>query len=105
MKSITRKFLVKQLPDLTGKEHWIQSRFYLYRNNGIVIRIQSKGDMFEFERKFNKTPLIRESEKIAITKEEFEAISMLVRDVVVRDNYLISVAPHVVLRRYYGKFE
>lgn len=105
MKSITRKFLVKQVPDLTGKEHWVQSRFYLYRKNGIVIRIQSKGDIFELERKVNKTALIREGKKIAITKEEFEAISRLVRDVVVRDNYLISVAPHVVLRRYHERFE
>lgn len=105
MQTITRKFLVKQLPDLTGKKHFTQSRFYLYRKNGIVIRIQSSDDIFELERKVSKTALIRENEKIAITKEEFEAIRKMVIDNVTRDSYFISESPQIVLRIYHGKFE
>lgn len=97
--------MVKQLPDLTGKEHSVQSRFYLYRKNGIVIRVQSSGNIFELERKVSKTALIRENEKIAITKDEFEAIDKTVTENIIRDSYLISEAPNIVLRMYHGKFE
>lgn len=105
MQIITRKFLVKKIPDLTRKEHWVQNRFYLYRKNGIVIRVQSKGDVFELERKASKTALIRESEKIIITKEEFEAISKITSDHVTRDSYMIGEAPYITLRIYHGRFE
>lgn len=105
MQTITRKFLVKQLPDLIGKEHWNQSRFYLYRKNGIVIRFQSSGDTFELERKVSKTDLVRESEKISITKEEFEAISKITTDHVIRDSYVMNETPRIVLRIYHGQFE
>lgn len=105
MQIITRKFLVKQVPDLTGKEHWVQNRFYLYRKNGIVIRVQSKGDLFELERKVSKTALIRESGKIIITKEEFEAISKTTSDHVTRDSYVIGEVPYITLRIYHGRFE
>ncbi len=105
MKTITRKFLVKQIPDLTGRKHWIQHRFYLYRKNGVVIRVQSKNDEYELERKASESDLVRKSEKITITKEEFDAISTLVTDTIVRDSYLISETPHVVLRMYHGRFE
>ncbi|MEK7578088.1 MAG: hypothetical protein AAB492_05805 [Patescibacteria group bacterium] len=105
MQTIARKFLVKQIPDLTGKEHWAQSRFYLYRKNGIVIRTQSNGDNFDLERKVSKTALIRESEKIAITKDEFEEISKVIAANIIRDSYIISEIPYIVLRMYHGKFE
>lgn len=105
MQTITRKFLVKQLPDLTGKEHWSQKRFYLYRKNGIVVRIQSVGEVFELERKVSKTDLIRESEKISITKEEFEGISRTTADYVVRDNYTMSETPRIALRVYREQYE
>ncbi|HCS78212.1 TPA: hypothetical protein DIV55_00545 [Patescibacteria group bacterium] len=105
MQTITRKFLVKQVPNLTGKKRWVQNRFYLYRKNGVVIRVQSSGDIFELERKVNKTTLIRESEKITITKDEFEALSKTSSDSINRDNYLISETPHVALRIYHMRFE
>ena len=105
MKTITRKFLVKQIPDLTDRDHWILNRFYLYRKNGIIIRVQSNGDMFEIERKSDKTDLIRESEKIVITKEEFETIGKKSSDHIVRDSYLIDNDPHIVIHVYHGRFE
>ncbi|MDO8451466.1 MAG: hypothetical protein Q7S76_01220 [bacterium] len=105
MQSVTRKFLVNQTPDLTGKKHWAQRRFYIFRKNGVVVRIQSKGNEFELERKIRKTDLIRESEKIAITKEEFESVSKIAVDYVIRDSYLMSQTPHVSLRIYHGQFE
>lgn len=105
MQTITRKFLVKQFPDLTGKKYWGQNRFYLYRKNRIIIRIQSIGEAFELERKVSKTDLVRESEKISITKEEFEAISKITMDHVIRDSYVVSETPRLILRIYHGRFE
>lgn len=105
MRSITRVFLVNKIPDLEGIECVSQKRFYLYRHNGVVIRVQTKGDMFELERKVDKSAYIRESEKISITQEEFRALSKLASDSVMRDNYLITKMPHVVLRIYHGSFE
>lgn len=105
MQTITRKFLVKQLPDLIGKKQSVQNRFYLYRKNGIIIRVQSNGDNFGLERKVSETALIRESEKIAITKDEFNEISKAITDNIIRDSYIISEIPYIVLRMYHGKFE
>lgn len=105
MQTITRKFLVKQLPDLARKKHWAQNRSYLYRKNGIVIRLQSNGEAFELERKVSKTDLLRESEKMPITKEEFEVIGKLAPDHVMRDNYVMSETPRMILRVYHGQFE
>lgn len=105
MQTIMRKYLVKQLPDLTEKKHWGQNRFYLYKKNGIVIRVQTDGEKFELERKESKTDVVRESKKITITKEEFEAISKITTDHVIRDNYVVSEMPRIILRIYHGQFE
>ncbi|MBI5613926.1 hypothetical protein HY947_03290 [Candidatus Gottesmanbacteria bacterium] len=105
MQTITRKFLVKHIPDLTGNKHWIQNRFYLYRKNGIVIRVQSNGKEFELERKVTETDLIRESKKIMISKEEYEAIGKNATEHVTRDNYMMSETPRTILRIYHGQFE
>ena len=105
MQTITRKFLVKQTLDLTGKKQWSQTRYYLYRKNGIVIRIQTDGEKFELERKESKTDVMRESEKISITKEEFESIGKIAIDYVFRDSYFMSETPRIILRIYHGQFE
>lgn len=105
MQSITRKFIVTTPPDLNGKECLSQNRFYLYRKNGIVIRVQSKGDKFELERKIDKSNIVRESEKIAITKDEFMILHKNVVDEVIRESYLINENPNTTLMVYHGKFE
>jgi len=105
MRSITRIFLANKIPDLQGARCVSQSRFYLYRKNGVVIRVQTKGDTFELERKVNKSAYIREGEKISITRDEFDVFSKSASDHVIRDNYLISKTPLVVLRIYHGRFE
>lgn len=63
MQTITRKFIVKKIPNLNRKKCFIQERFYLYRKNGVVIRVQSSDNIFELERKVDVSELIRESEK------------------------------------------
>lgn len=105
MQSITRRFLVNKIPNLKGIECVPQNRFCLYRKNGIVIRVQTSGNVFELERKVDTSTYVREGEKISITKEEFSVLSELAPDSVIRDNYIIKKMPLVVLRIYHGRFE
>lgn len=56
-RSITRKFLPKRLPDLTGKTKDVYERFYLYNQNSIIIRVQKINDKYQLERKINESEL------------------------------------------------
>jgi len=97
MQTITRKFLVKSVPDLSNLSVTQYNRFYLYNANGVVVRVQSVGGKYELERKADKSELVRNEQKIEITKDEFEVLSKLTDKNILRDSYLISV--------YHGKFE
>lgn len=90
---------------MNRKKCYIQERFYLYRKNGVVIRVQSSDNIFELERKVDVSELIRESEKIFITKNEFEALSKIAKDTITRENYIMSETPRLILRIYHGRFE
>ena len=105
METITRKFLVRNLPDLSKFEKTPSSRSYLYIGDEAVIRIQNTGTKYELERKFDKSNLIREEQKIEITKEEFESLSKLSDKHTSRDSYLIMDNPHTILRIYHGSYE
>jgi CYTH domain-containing protein len=105
MQTITRKFLVKKIPNLQGIPCVEERRFYLYHKNGTVIRVQSKDKTFELERKITTSHLARESEKIILTNAEFNALSSVSNDFVIRGNYKISTTPGIVLRIYHERFE
>lgn len=106
MESISRKFLVKEMPDLKNVRFSHSVRFYLYRDAKRVVRIQSKDNSdFELERKSDRTDLIRVGETIQITKEEFNALSRFSSEKVERDSYVVHVNPRILLRIYHGKFE
>ncbi len=104
-KSITRKFLIKKLPDLSNKTKDTYQRYYLYNHNSIVIRIQRINDIYELERKANQSDLIRDGETIKITQDEFEALRQYSRKSIQRDSYQIQEHPRIVLRIYHGEFE
>lgn len=105
MQTITRKFLAKQPPNLTGVTLQREHRFYLYRKSGVVVRVQSCGETFELEKKVNKTMHVRESEKIILTKDEFETIQKFIKEEIQRDSYIISERPKILIRTYHGVFE
>ncbi len=104
-KSITRKFLVKDLPDLSGKSKDTYQRYYLYNHNSIVIRIQQINDDFELERKANESELVREGSTMKITKDEFISLKEFAKQSIQRDSYEIQSDPIIVLRVYHGAFE
>jgi adenylate cyclase len=104
-KSITRKFLVKELPDLSNISKDTYQRYYLYNNNSVVIRIQQINDDYELERKANESALIRDGQTMKITKDEFEALKQSAKQSIQRDSYEIQKSPRIVLRVYKGDYE
>jgi len=102
---IERKFLVRKLPNLAGIRKVVYERYYLYKGNGIEIRIQKKMNRYEFERKIETTHLSRETQKFEITKQEFEFLKGQASEALVRDSYLISENPEVSIKIYHGRFE
>ncbi len=106
MKSeIERKFLVKRLPKLSGLKKIHYERYFLFRNKVIEMRIQNKGNKFEFERKFGKSRLERKVIKFEITKDEFMALKKLASEAIIRDSYQISKRPDISIKVYYGRFK
>lgn len=102
---IERKWLVKELPNLEGKESIRYERYFIYNKNGIELRIQKKGDKFQIERKVLKTELSREEEKLVITEEEFNVLKSLTTLSIIRDSYIIQNSPEISLKIYHDQFE
>ncbi|MFA6519013.1 MAG: hypothetical protein WCV93_05205 [Candidatus Shapirobacteria bacterium] len=104
-KWIKRKFFLKNLPDLNGaiKESW--HRFYLYRKQGINLRIQKINDHYELERMAPENNLTRNKFTIPITKEEFDLLRPLAKNEVKRDSYQLPGNPPAWLMIYHGRFE
>jgi CYTH domain-containing protein len=101
--TITKKYLVKEFPDLTGIVKENQQRYYLYNTNGIIIRIQETNGTYKIQRKVNYSDLVREESTIKITKEEFGQLKKLSNQYILRDSYKIS--QNINLRIYHGQFE
>lgn len=106
-KSITRKFLVRVLPNLSNKNKDACERYYLYISDSgsIVVRVQKINETYELARKINKSNLIREEENIQITKEEFEKLKRIAKQKIQRDSYQIQENPTIVIRVYHGDYE
>jgi CYTH domain-containing protein len=105
MQTITRKFLVKKLPDLSKLNKISSSRFYLYISEDTVIRIQNTSGKYELERKFDKSDLVREEQKIEIEQREFEYLSKLSEKHTSRDSYFIMDKSNIILRIYHEDYE
>lgn len=105
IKSITRKFLVNNLPDLSDKDKENYERYYLYIGGSTVIRVQRIEDKYELERKINENDLVREGETMLITQEEFDGLKILAKQKIIRDSYLIQENPRIVIRVYHGDYK
>lgn len=97
--------MIKISPDLPGKQKLDQKRYYLYKNRGIIIRTQTDGLKYELERKITTSTLESDSQKIKITKSEFEELSKKAPFFIYRENILIQNKPQIILRIYHNKFE
>src|SRR5579872_5953286 len=104
MKEIERKFLVKKMPDLSGHASVRYERYFLYKDGRVEMRIQQKGNRFEFERKMILSGLSSEKMKFEITRPEFEALKKIAGHSLIRDSYQLSDEPQISLKVYQGKF-
>lgn len=103
---IERKFLVKELPDLSDIKPVRYERYYLNKDGPSVERIQKKGDRYEFESKKTISPLEHDKQKRYINQDEFEHLRKgKEADGIVRDGYMLSTNPEVSIKIYHDRFE
>lgn len=102
---ITRKFLVKTMPDLSGFRPSYFERYYIFRDSKIELRIQQNGDKYELERKeiINKVKSLKST--MQICKQEFEKLKALGSQAIFRDMYIIHQNPEICIMIYHGRYE
>jgi CYTH domain-containing protein len=105
MEEIERKFLVKQLPDLSSIQVVNYERYYLFVGNGIELRIQRKNHKYELERKVTTGDLTRTGNSCPLSPEEFNLLKQLSSKSIIRDAYRLSESPNVSIKIYHGDCE
>ncbi len=100
---IERKFLIKKMPDLSDLKVLRSERFFIFIWNWIELRIQSKDDKYELERKEKISDLSREWIKVNISKEEFDILKEKSSKFLIRDNYYLW--NNVSIKIYHWEFE
>jgi len=107
---IERKFLVKNMPDISGIQPVYYERYFLKIEDGYQERIQRKGDRYEFETK-KLVPSIgnvshHEKTRDQITEKEFERLKEGKENLgIMRDGYFLSKNPDISIKIYRGKYE
>lgn len=103
MEEIERKWILKSLPsEVTGQTPVQYERHFLFIGNGIEIRIQKKGDKFEFERKVENNDLTRTGQEFEITESEFNHLKKNAIASLLRESYLITGTPEISIKVYKG---
>lgn len=105
MKEIERKFLVKELPDLSKIKPVKQERYYIKQELDKQVRIQRKDNSYEMESKNYLGPLQYEKVKQTISKDTFEMYKKGCQKGIFRDSYLICVKPIITIKQYHGDYE
>lgn len=100
---IERKFLVKELPDLSGIPLIRYERYYLLISGNTEERIQKTNNRFTFERKTRVDNLTRSTEIKELTETEFEEMKAGTRKSIIRDSY--SLNPSLSIKVYHGDYE
>jgi adenylate cyclase len=105
MTEIERKWILKEIPDkVKGQTPIPYERHFLFIGSGIEIRIQKKGEKYEFERKVESNDLTRMGEKFEITQAEFDQLKLCSIASLERESYLIPSNPKISIKVYKGKF-
>lgn len=105
MSEVERKWLIKELPDLTGKKVVLYERYFLFIDTQREIRIQKKGDVYEFERKVQVSDLTRDVQKFKISEEEFLELKKQAVRSIIREGYLFLNSPNISIKIYHGDYE
>lgn len=105
-KEIERKFILKELPEFIVTAPLRYERHYLYTGNGIELRIQRKGDLFELERTIESSEHGRDTHKIQISSHEFDILKKISLGSIVRESYLVEDPNYYVsVKLYHERFE
>lgn len=100
---IERKFLVKELPDLSGIEPVRFERYYLFVSDTVEERIQKTGDTYSYEKKTLVDTFSRSTEKWPISKDEFNKLRKNATKAIVRQSYKLS--SKMSIKVYHGDYE
>ncbi|MEI7579002.1 MAG: hypothetical protein WCJ58_03065 [bacterium] len=102
---ITRKWLPKSLPDLSQIKAQYFERYFLFIGEYAEVRIQKMGEQYYFERKVEKTKLVREDNIIEITEEEFLGLKKLATKAIIREIYKVQEKPLIEVKIYQGDYQ
>lgn len=102
---IERKWLIDNLPDIEQEKAIPYERHFLYNHHGIEIRIQKKGEKYEWERKVESSSLGRDSLKYEITEAEFEFFRQYSVTSIKRESYIVESSPPISIKVYDGEHE
>lgn len=90
MKEIERKWILSRLPDVGHQSPVPYERHFLFIGERVEVRIQRKGEKFEFERKVESNDLTRVGEKFEITEAEFNHFKQNAVGSIQRESYIIE---------------
>lgn len=102
---IERKFLVKEIPSLTGIKPVHYERYFLQRGSTVEERIQKKDNTFEYEKKVTISPIESHKEKKVISEEEYSNLKQTSSDAIIRNSFVLNTNPEVSLKIYEARFK
>jgi len=103
MLEIERKFLVKELPDLTGcKNSMITQSYSNKRDDFYEIRLRNYDDKKYYLDFKGRGTLIREENGIKITKEQYDKLNIMEKHIVKQRYY---IKENIFLDVYKGELE
>jgi CYTH domain-containing protein len=102
---IERKWLVKDMPDLSKISGTLFERYFVFINDGTEIRVQKNGEIYEFERTVKTSQLSNEKEVLEITAAEFNYFKSLTNRAVIRDCYILDTKPAIEVKIYHEVYE
>lgn len=103
--SFVRKFILKELPSFPKVSSTVDSRHYLYCQDGSVIRVQSRNGEYEIEKKKDVDGIKKESQRIIISEDEYLTLSKFSTLKIVRETVLYKNFPNYKVRVYKERFE
>jgi CYTH domain-containing protein/predicted metalloenzyme YecM len=102
---IERKFIVKEIPQKYLEQSPMeQERYYLYADKTVEMRIQSKGDVYELERKVVTGTFSRETVKLELTEQEFDRLKMFGGKGLRRKSYRLDKISGGSIKEYLEKY-
>ncbi|HSH18525.1 MAG TPA: hypothetical protein VK978_04005 [Candidatus Saccharimonadales bacterium] len=97
-----RKFLVVNLPDVSGLPKLSYERYYLPSKIGEEIRIQKKGASYELEHKVMLSSLSRETKKETLSQSEYHNLKQQAGEGIERESY--DLGNGLTVKIYKGRF-